>query len=92
MFTRSFRVLGWQQGAPKRREHNFLKKRPIFLNFIGSVAPLWVLYPSEIIHMDSTESLLASAVFARSIKVLEWQPEAPKLREHDFPKKKNPVF
>ena len=38
-------------------------------------------------HMKFTESLLDGAVFARSIKVLGWQPEAPKLREHDFPKK-----
>ena len=38
-------------------------------------------------HMSFTETLLASAVFARSIKVLGWQPEAQKLREHDIPKK-----
>ena len=37
------------------------------------------------------ETLKARAVFATSIKVLEWQPGAPKSREHDFPKK-NPVF
>ena len=49
--------------------------------------PLWALYPSKIMHMGSTGPLLASAVFARSIKVLGWQPGAPKLREHDFPKK-----
>ena len=28
----------------------------------------------------------------RSIKVLGWQPGAPKSREHDFPKKKHPTF
>ena len=33
--------------------------------------------------------LLASAVFARSIKVLGWQPGAPKFRKQDFPEKKN---
>ena len=43
-------------------------------------------------HLISTELLLASAVFARSIKVLGWQPGAPKFREHDFPKKKNVLF
>ena len=42
--------------------------------------------------MISTEPLLASAVFARSIKVLGWQPGAPKFREHDFPKKKTSYF
>ena len=41
--------------------------------------------------MDSTEILLARAAFARSIKVLGWQPGAPKSREHAFPKK-NPTF
>ena len=87
VFARSIKVLGWQPEAPKPREHNFLKKRPVFLNFIGSVAPLWVLYPSEILHMDSTESLLARAKFVGSIKVLGWQPGASKTREHDFPKK-----
>ena len=38
------------------------------------------------------ERLLASAVFARSIKVLGWQPGAPKPLEQDFPKKKCPDF
>ena len=44
-------------------------------------------------HMFSAKSLLASAVFAKSIKVklLGWQPGAPKIREHDFPKK-IPIF
>ena len=39
--------------------------------------------------MGSTELLPARAVFAKSIKVklLGWQPWAPKIREHDFPKK-----
>ena len=43
-------------------------------------------------HMASAESLLARAVFARSIKVLGWQPEAQKSREHDFPKKNVLIF
>ena len=63
------------------------KKRPISLKFIGPVTPLWVLYPSEIMHMGFTESLLARAVFTRSNKVPGWQPGAPNFREHDLPKK-----
>ena len=43
-------------------------------------------------HMVSTQSVLAKAVFARSIKVFGWQPGGPKSREHDFPKKKRPTF
>ena len=87
-FTTSIRVLGWQRGAPKPREHDFpKKKRPISLKFIGPVTPLVVLYPSEIMHMGFTELLLARAVFTRSKKVPGWQPGAPKFREHDLPKK-----
>ena len=41
----------------------------------------------SIMHLVSTEPLLARAVFIKSIKVLGWQPGAPKSREHDFPKK-----
>ena len=73
--------------VPKPREHAFPKKTSLFLKFLGLVIPLWALYPSEIMQMGFAESLLASAVFARSIKVLGWQPGGPKLREHDFPKK-----
>ena len=42
-------------------------------------------------HLVFTEPLLARAVFIKSIKVFGWQPGAPKIREHDFPKK-NPDF
>ena len=88
VFTNSIKVPGWQPCAPKPREHDFPeKKRPDFLKFIGLVKPLWVLYPSEIIQMGFTELLRARAVFRKSIKVLAWQPGAPKTREHDFPKK-----
>ena len=52
----------------------------------------WVLYPSETMQMGYTEPLLARAVFAKSIKVLGWQPGAPKSREHDFPKKNSLFF
>ena len=38
--------------------------------------------------MGFTGLLLARAVFTKSIKVLGWQPGAPKTREHDFQKKK----
>ena len=38
--------------------------------------------------MGSTETILATAGFTGSIKVLGWQPGAPNTREHDFPKKK----
>ena len=41
--------------------------------------------------MVSAESLLARAVFTRSIKLLGWQPGAPKSRERDFAKKR-PTF
>ena len=49
------------------------------------MTPLWVLYPSEIMYMGSTGSLLVRAAFAKSIKVLRLQPGAPK-PQHDFPK------
>ena len=88
VFTMSIRVLGWQPVSQNPGSMLFRKKRPFFLKFVGLVIPLWALYPSEIMPMGFAESLLASAVFARSIKVLGWQPGAPKFREHDFPKKK----
>ena len=92
-FANSIKVLGWQAGAPKSREHDFPKKKTsFFLNFIGRVTPPWVLYPSEIMHLGFTETLLAEAVFTRSIKVPGWQPGAPKPQEHDFPEKNVLVF
>ena len=88
VFARSIKVLGWQPGAPKFREHDFPKKNILFfLKFIEPVTPLWVLYPSEIMPMGPLESVLARAMFAKSIEVSGWQPGAPKSREHDFPKK-----
>ena len=59
VFARSIKVLGWQPGAPKFREHDFTKKIPDFLNFIGPVTPLWVPLPSQIMHLVSTEFLIA---------------------------------
>ena len=78
--------------GPKFPGARLSEKTADFLKFIGPVTALWVLYPSEIMHMDFTEPLLARAVFARSIKVPGWQPGAPKPREHDFPEKKRPDF
>ena len=60
--------------GPKNPEHNFPKKNVLFLNFIGPVTPPWVLYLSEIMHMFFSESLLARAVFTRSIRLIGWQP------------------
>ena len=34
------------------------KKILFFFNFIGPVTPPWVMYPSEIMHMGSTERLV----------------------------------
>ena len=42
--------------------------------------------------MVFTELLRATSVFARSIKVLGWQPGSPKSLEHEFPKKNVPNF
>ena len=92
VFARSIKVLGWQPGAPKVPEHDFPKKNPVFLDFIGPVTLLWVLQPSQIMRMVFTEILLARAVFTKSIKVFGWQAGAPKSREHVFPKKKRPIF
>ena len=90
VFAKSIKVLGWQTGAPNSREHDLLIKNVLlFLNFIGPVTPPCVLYPSEFMPVGSTGLFLARAVFAKSIKVLGWQPGAPKSREHDFPKKKS---
>ena len=41
--TRSIKVLGWQPGAPKTREHGFPTKSRDFLKLIGPVTALWVL-------------------------------------------------
>ena len=73
---------------PKPREHDFPKKTSFFLKFIGLVTPLWVLYPSEIMHLVFKEHLLAKALCTMSIQVLGWQPGAPKTREHGFPTKR----
>ena len=41
--TMSIKVLGWQPGAPKTREHCFQTKRHDFLKLIGPVTARWVL-------------------------------------------------
>ena len=92
VFTRSIRELGWQPGAPNFREHDLPKKILIFLRFIGPVTTLWVLQSSQTVHMVSTGSLLARAMFTRLIRVLGWQPGTPEPREHDFAKKNVLIF
>ena len=92
VFSRSIKKLGWQPCAPKSREHDFPKKNVLLLKIIGPVTPLWVLYPSEIMHLGSTKLLPARAVFSRSIKVLGWQPGAPKSPGARFSKKKTSYF
>ena len=93
VFARSVKLLRWHPGSIKIPLARFSEKTSyFFLKFIGPVTHLWVLYPSEIMHKGFTELLLARAVFARSIKVLERQPGAPKTREHDFPKKNLLMF
>ena len=63
---------------PKTPGARFSEKNVlIFLKFVDPVTPLWVLYPSEIMHMGFTEPLLARAVFTRSNKVPGWHPGAP---------------
>ena len=75
--------------GPKTQVAQFSeKKRPNFLKFIGPATPLWVLQPSQIMHMVSTELLLATSIFARSIKVLGWQSGAPKIPGARFSEKK----
>ena len=78
--------------GPKNPGARSSEKNPVFLKFIGPVTTVWVLQSSQIMHMVSTESLLARAVFTRLIRVIGWQPGTPKIREHDFPKKKPPDF
>ena len=73
--------------APKIPGARSSERNPDFLKFIGPVTTLWVLHSSQIVHMVSTESLLAREVFTRLIRVLRWQPGTPKPREQDFPKK-----
>ena len=43
VFTRSTKVLGWQPGAPKTREHGFPTNCRDFLKLIGPMTAPWVL-------------------------------------------------
>ena len=63
VFASSIKVFGWQPGAPKFPGTRFSEKKRLFLKFIGPVTPLWVLYPSEIMHLGSKDLLLARALF-----------------------------
>ena len=78
--------------GPKIPGARLSEKNADFLKIIGPVTALWVLQPTQIMHIVSTEPLLARAVFTKSINVLGWQARAPKSREHDFLKKKRPFF
>ena len=79
--------------GPKTPGARFSEKNVlIFFKFIDPVTPLWVLYPSEIMLVGSPEPPLAKAEFRRSIRVIGWQPGAPKPRQHDFPKKTSYFF
>ena len=75
--------------CPKIPGARFSEKNVLFLKFIGLVTPLGVLYPSEIMHLVFTESILARAVFARSIKVFKGQSGPQKPGITIFRKKKN---
>ena len=41
--TIAIKMLGWQSGAPKTREHGFPTKRRDFLKLIGPVTARWLL-------------------------------------------------
>ena len=92
VLARSIKVLGWQPGAPKFREHDFPKKNPDFFEIQRTIDTSMGSAALEIMHMVSKESLLSRAVFTKSINVLGWQAGPPKSREHDFSKKKSVLF
>ena len=90
VFERSIRVLGWQLGTANSGTMISPKKTSTgCLEITGLVTAIWVLSLTDTIHMVFTERLSASAIFARSIKVLGWQLGAAKFREHDFTKKRS---
>ena len=68
---RSIKVLGWQPGSPKTREHGFPTKRrdKTSDSSMGSVA-LWSLQKPEQCLQSQIKCLIG--------------PGAPKTREHDF--------
>ena len=86
VFARSIKVLGWQQGPPESQEHDFPKKSCCFFEILRTSDTSLVSVALCNHAYDFYRILLASAVFTRSIRVLGWQPEANKTREHDFPK------
>ena len=77
--------------GPKNPGARFSEKNADFLKSIGSVTALWVLQPSQIMHMVFTEPLLARAVFTKSIKVLRWQA-GPQNPGSTIFRKKNVLF
>ena len=90
MFARSRKVMGWQLGTAKHRDHDFRKKHPGCFEFTGLVTTIWVLSLPETMHMVFTERILARAVLARSIEVRGWQlgQKYPRSR---FLQKKGPI-
>ena len=68
------------------------KKRRGCLEFTGLGTTICVLTLPETMHMVITERQLARSVFARSIKVIEWQLVSEKSREHDSPIKFHVFF
>ena len=45
VFTKSIKVLGWQAGAPKSREHDFPKKKRPFFEFHRTSDTSMVSFP-----------------------------------------------
>ena len=77
--------------GPKNPGARSSEKNPDFLKFIGPLTTLWVLQSSQIVHLISTESLLARAVFTRLNRVLGWQPGTQNPGSTIF-RKKRPSF
>ena len=87
MFARSIKVLGRRLGAEKSQEQVSPRKGPTFLKFHQTVAPLWVLYLSQNVHMVFRDCLLARANFAKSMKGLGWKTSAAKCGSTIFRKR-----
>ena len=62
------------------------------MEITGLVTTIWVLSLPKTMLMVFKERLSASAVLARSIKILRWQMGSAKSQEHDFRKKRSYIF
>ena len=87
LFARSIKLLGRRLGAEKSQEQVSPRKGLTFLKFHQPVAPLWVLYLSQNVHMVFTDCLLARANFAKPMKVLGWKRSAAKCGSTIFRKR-----